>query len=361
MRWLLLVGFVVAGCGDDSASDAGADSGPDSATDASSDSGVDAPDPDAPAPDAPMPDSSVDADVPDERIGWAFESGLGLETTTGGGDLDPVVVTTLEQLEDAVAGDTPAVIQIEGAIEGTVRFGSNKTVTGAPGSVFTGSFVISDQENVILQDLTLVGYNCSDNPDCGDGRDMITVFETHHVWIDHCDISDGSDGNLDITAGSDFVTVSWTRFSYSGRRDHQLSNLVGASNDAPEDVGRLNVTWHHNHWADNVNSRMPRIRYGRNHIFNNLYTSEDNSYCIGLGVFGDVLVENNVFIRVDDPINTTQYSNDESKLEARGNLFTEVTGQRDGFGSGVFTPPYAYSLQDTATVEATVRAGVGPR
>lgn len=349
-------------CGDDSApTDAGSDVSADSATDARvEDATSDAPD--APATDAPS-DATADSALPaDDRIGWAFESGLGLDTTTGGGDLEPTAVTTFEELEAAVEGDEPAVIRIEGDIEGVVRFGSNKTVTAAPGAVFTGSFIISGEQNVILQDLTLVGYNCTDDA-CGDGRDTITVFDTHHVWVDHCDISDGTDGNLDITAGSDFVTVSWTRFSYSGRRagGHQLSNLVGASDDASEDEGRLKVTWHHNHWGANIQERMPRVRYGQNHIFNNLYTSEGNNYCVGLGVFGDVLLENNVFIGVEDPMNTTSYSNDESKLEARGNLYMDVTGDRDDFGSGVFTPPYAYTLADAAEVEAAVRAGVGPR
>ena len=362
MRLALALVFALA-CGDDAAP---ADSGADAPTldartvDAPA---VDAPGVDAPSPDAPTVDAPTDTlDLPDERIGFAFVAGHGLDTTTGGGDLAPTVVTTFEELDAAVDGDAPAVIRIEGSIEGVVRFGSNKTVEGAPGSVFTGSFILSDVQNVILRDLTLVGYNCTDDA-CGDGRDTITIVESHHVWIDHCDISDGSDGNLDITRASDFVTVSWTRFHYSGRRPggHQLSNLVGASDDAPDDVGRLAITWHHNHWADNVQERMPRVRYGRNHIFNNLYTSADNNYCIGLGVFGDLLVENNAFIGVEDPFNTTSLSNGESKLAASGNLFTDVTGDRDEFGSGVFTPPYAYSLDDAADVEAAVRAGVGPR
>ena len=124
------------------------------------------------------------------------------------------------------------------------------------------------------------------------GADAIGVNgESHHLWFDHLDVSDGSDGNLDITEGSDFVTVSWSKFHYSTRRTdpeagatgHRFSNLIGGSDREPLDVGRLNVTWHHVWWADNVDQRMPRTRRGQIHVFNSLYTSEGNSYCTDAG------------------------------------------------------------------------------
>ena len=37
----------------------------------------------------------------------------------------------------------------------------------------------------------------------------------HHVWIDHCEVWDAYDGNMDITHGSNWITVSWTKFRYS--------------------------------------------------------------------------------------------------------------------------------------------------
>jgi len=282
--------------------------------------------------------------------------------TTGGGDAAPTVVTTLSELEAAIGGTDAAVVRIDGMIEGDVDVGSNKTLEGAPGATFRGNLTLDASVNVIVRNLTIVGYNCSDDA-CGDGADAITVYGgAHHIWFDRCDISDGTDGNLDITVESDFVTVSWTRFSYSGRRagGHQLSNLVGASDGATDDAGHLNVSWHHNWWADNVQERMPRVRYGKNHLFNNLYTSAGNSYCIGLGVSGDVLLENNVFDGVDDPINSTSYSDSNSVVESRGNVYTDTTGDTADFGSGVFTPPYPYTLDDASDVEAMVRAGVGP-
>jgi hypothetical protein len=126
---------------------------------------------------------------------------------------------------------------------------------------------------------------------CSSGYDAVTIINgAHHIWVDHCDISDGTDGNLDVSLGSDNVTISWTKFHYTSRTDpvgndstgaygHRFSNLVGGADNLPGDVGLLNVTWHHDWWADHAVERMPRVRYGKNHIFNNLYSSSGNNYC----------------------------------------------------------------------------------
>jgi hypothetical protein len=47
-----------------------------------------------------------------------------------------------------------------------------------------------------------------------------------------------------------------------------------AATAATADEGRLRVTYHHNHW-DGVKERAPRVRYGRVHLYNNLYTVAD--------------------------------------------------------------------------------------
>ena len=52
---------------------------------------------------------------------------------------------------------------------------------------------------------------------------------SHHVWFDHDDISDGSDGNLDITHASDYITISWTKFHYSGKRTDPAGARAGTS------------------------------------------------------------------------------------------------------------------------------------
>src|SRR5262249_33649954 len=150
----------------------------------------------------------------------------------------------------------------------------------------------------IIRNLAIVGYNCTDKSPCKTGADAITISNNaHHVWIDHCSISDGSDGNLDIRDASDYITISWTKFSYSSRRpgDHQFCNLIGSDDAVSSDEDHFKITFHHDWWADNVAERMPRVRYGQVHVFNSLYTSAGNHYCIGVGFAANLLIENNAF------------------------------------------------------------------
>jgi pectate lyase len=188
----------------------------------------------------------------------------------------------------------------------------------------------------------------------------------HHVWVDHCDISDGTDGNLDTTSGSDFVTISWTKFHYTPRADsvgsdstgaegHRFSNLIGSADNVPGDVGHLNITWHHDWWADNVNQRMPRSRYGKIHMLNNLFTATGDSYCTNAGLMASLLVEANVYDGVKAPLQITTGGG----MQAMANLFVGTSGQTTATGGG-FTPPYTYTPDPTANLMATVMSQAGP-
>ena len=223
-----------------------------------------------------------------------------------------------------------------------VRVGSNKTIAGICGAEIHGHVDMSSSVNVIFRNLKVVGYNCSDSiTECKSGLDAITVVTSaHHIWFDHDDISDGSDGNLDITNGSDFVTVSWTKFWYSTKRTdpvtgstgHRFSNLIGAADGLAEDAGHLNITWHHNWWADNIAERMPRSRDGKIHVVNNLFTATGNDYCTNSGNLSSLLVENNVYMNVANPL---QEDADVATLLARGNVFQGTTGATTSEGHGI--------------------------
>ncbi len=305
-------------------------------------------------------------------LGWASQSGAGdggtsIPTTTGGGNATPTTVTTLAALNAVAGGTNAAVIYVKGVLAaGSVKVGSNKTIAGICGAELHGHVDMSGSVNVIFRNLKVVGFNCSDSPtECRAGADAITVVSgAHHIWFDHDDISDGSDGNLDITNGSDFVTVSWTKFSYSTRRTdpvtgttgHRFSNLIGAADNLAIDVGHLNVTWHHNWWADNIAERMPRSRDGKIHVVNNLYTAAGNDYCTNSGSLSSLLVENNVYIGVNNPLQEDANGN----MLNRGNVFTSTTGSRTSGGTG-FTPPYTLTPDATANLEATIRSQAGPR
>jgi len=311
-------------------------------------------------------------------IGWASVSGMGVTTTTGGGDATPQVVTTESALASAAGGTTAAVIYVKGVLTaGKISVGSNKTIVGLCGAEIHGHLGLGGSSNVIIRNIKIVGYgvgNCALDPDydssvgCSSGNDAVTVNgASHHIWFDHCDISDGTDGNLDITNGSDFVTVSWTKFHYTPRSDdtgndstgangHRFSNLIGASDGLAIDVGHLNVTWHHDWWADNVNQRMPRTRAGKIHVFNNLFTAAGDSYCTNAGDASHLLVEDNAYIGVKNPLQPDSNGD----MLARNNLFTSTSGTTTATGTG-FTPPYSATPDPASGVEAAVKAGAGPQ
>jgi pectate lyase len=311
-------------------------------------------------------------------IGWAAVSGMGVTTTTGGGTATPQTVTTESALASAAGGTGAAVIYVKGVLSaGKINIGSNKTIVGLCGAEIHGHLGLSGSSNVIIRNIKIVGYgvgNCALDPDydssvgCSSGNDAVTVNSaSHHLWFDHCDISDGTDGNLDITNGSDFVTVSWTKFHYTSRSDnsgndstgaegHRFSNLIGAADGVAIDVGHLNVTWHHDWWADNVNQRMPRTRAGKIHLFNNLFTATGNSYCTNAGDGTHLLVESNVYSGVKAPLQPDSNGD----MLAKNNIFTNTSGTTTANGTG-FSPTYSYTADAASSVQSAVQAGAGPQ
>jgi pectate lyase len=305
-------------------------------------------------------------------MGWASLGG----GTTGGGNATPQVVTTLQQFTSAVTGSTAAVIYVNGKLApGRIGIGSNKTIVGVCGAEIHGHLSVGS--NVIVRNIKIVGFgvgDCSLDPSydssvgCSSGDDAVTVSGAQHVWFDHCDVSDGTDGNLDIVNGSDYVTVSWTKFHYTPRTDptgndstgaegHRFSNLIGSSDTVAADVNHLNITWSHDWWADNVNQRMPRSRRGKIHILNSLYTAAGNSYCSNAGQDAQLLVEGTVYSGVKAPFQTSQ--NGILSAPSGSNLFTNTSGTTTGNGAS-FGPTYPYTVEPASGVQAAVMAGAGP-
>jgi pectate lyase len=317
-------------------------------------------------------------------VGWASVSGDGITTTTGGGSATPQTVTSVSALNSAAGGTNAAVIYVSGVLpNGSIKVGSNKTIVGICGAEIHGHVDVVGSNNVIIRNIKIVGYavgNCALDPSydssvgCSSGNDAITVEKGNHIWFDHDDISDGTDGNLDITLAADYVTVSWTKFHYTPRTDnsgsdstggagHRYSDLVGGSDNSSGDVGKLNVTWHHDWWADNVVERQPRVRYGKNHLFNNLWTSSAANYCVRAGMDAQILVENSAFVGVKNPqqFNSTA-DQGTSYITANGNLYSGTSGtQSTGGGGTAFTKPsYTYTMDAASSVQSEVQSGAGP-
>ena len=289
-------------------------------------------------------------------IGWAAVSGSGVTTTTGGSTSNTVDVSTASALSSAASSGTSQVIRLTASVSvSALNVASNKTIIGVgPNIVISGGIEINNRNNVILQNFRLNG--ASSGVSAGDG---IRITNSHHIWIDHLEVYDAQDGNLDITDRSNYITVSWTKFRYSvSTGDHRYSNLIGAGDAETADEALLNVTWHHNWWAQNVHERMPRVRFGDVHVFNNYYSSSGNNYCIRAGFHSNVLIENNHFQGVDTP---HEMGEDQGTaiVTSRGNLYSSTTGAQGTRGTA-FTPPYPYTPDAASSVSSAVQSGAGP-
>lgn len=206
-----------------------------------------------------------------------------------------------------------------------IRPGSNTTIIGLDkhATIRGGWFDIrgtasANRTNIIIRDLTFEDtYDCFPQWLPTDGElgswnalyDSISLRDSNHVWIDHNIFMDREtsddqlphyfgvlyqvhDGLVDITNASNYVTVSWNRFE-----NHDKVMLIGSSDSASADRGKLNVTLHHNLFED-VGQRAARVRFGKVHIYNNFYkigNPENYVYTWGDGIESAVYAENNFF------------------------------------------------------------------
>jgi pectate lyase len=276
--------------------------------------------------------------------GWAT-----VNNTTGGLGYDTVTVDNVSALKSYAEDGNKVIFVKPGNYLGPINVGSNVTIYGYQGAVIqqpsTGSAMkLSESKNVIIRNLEFQGVGALDEDD----EDCLQINKNStNVWIDHVYIYDGHDGNLDITNGSNYITISWTKFAYTNASsNHQFSNLIGNSDSKTSDEGKLKVTFHHTWWSDGVKERMPRVRYGQVHLYNNLFDSKNSSTCIRAGIKANLRVENNVFIGVNKPIDL--YENDFTAVSAKGNYFENTSGNTSGSGNA-FTPGYTVSPTDVST------------
>ncbi|NUR43655.1 MAG: pectate lyase, partial [Streptomyces sp.] len=200
----------------------------------------------------------------------------------------------------------------------TLTVGSNTTIVGLKGAVLKGANLqVKNAGNVVIRNLdSRDAYDCFPvwQPNTGGLGDWKTAYDniwltgSHHVWVDHVTLSDKGhpdekeptyfgrnylrhDGLLDITNGSDLVTVSWSRFS-----GHDKAMLIGNSDSATGDRGKLRVTLHHNEF-ESVVQRAPRVRFGQVHVYNNRYVvpTDDYRYSLGVSTDSGVYAQNNAF------------------------------------------------------------------
>ena len=279
--------------------------------------------------------------------GFATQNG----GTTGGKGYSEVTVENVSDLKKFAKEGNKIIYVKPGTYMGPVEVGSNVTIYGYQGAIIaqptSGSAMkLSGSKNVIIRNLKFKGVGAHDDDD----EDCLQVnHESKNVWIDHVDVYDGHDGNLDVTNASDYVTISWTKFSYtSASSGHQFSNLIGNSKTKTSDRGHLNVTIHHTWWADGVVERMPRVRFGKVHVANNLFDSKNASYCVRAAIEADIRIERNVFIGVQKALDL--YTSDGAITAAQmiENYEENVKKPQSGTGTA-FKPSYSMSLTDVST------------
>src|SRR5882672_2478554 len=212
-----------------------------------------------------------------------------------------------------------------------IRPGSNTTIVGVGRTATLRGIwldirgtanVAGSRTNIIVRNLNFEdSFDCFPQWSPTDGAlgswnslyDAISLRDSDHVWIDHNVLRDRAtadaglpdyfgvlyqvhDGLLDITNASDFVTVSWNRFL-----DHDKVSLVGSSDSATADRGKLRVTFHHNLY-EAVGQRAPRVRFGQVHIYNNYYnigSGANYQYSWGVGAESQIFAEQNYFRALD--------------------------------------------------------------
>jgi len=209
-----------------------------------------------------------------------------------------------------------------------IRPGSNTTIVGVgEHATLRGVWldirgtanVFNSRSNIIVRNIVFEDtFDCFPQWSPTDGTlgsfnaayDSVSLRDSNNVWIDHNIFRDRTtadatlpsyfgvkfqvhDGLLDITNASDLVTVSWNRF-----QEHDKTMLIGSSDSAVADRGKLRVTLHHNLF-ERIGQRAPRVRFGQVHLYDNLYDLRNTptyQYSWGSGIESAIVAESNVFI-----------------------------------------------------------------
>ena len=273
-------------------------------------------------------------------------------TTTGGAGGTVVTVTNGTDFNTQINIAGPRIIQVQGPITiGSASCTANKTIIGIDtNAALLGALNISGVSNVIVQNLRIT------HP----GGDGITIRESgalpgsRNVWIDHVTFFDCGDGSCDISVGADNITVSWCKFIYPAQLEHRFTMIADGQ------AGNTNsghITLHHNWWGHRSDQRMGASSYASVHYYNNYFNCTNNSYCSNARTNTEINSENNFYSGVKDPIGISAGTN--GKIKTSGNTYSGCTGTIHPGTDTVFTPPYAYTLDATATVPTNVMAGAG--
>lgn len=284
-----------------------------------------------------------------DRSGYAFFKG----TTTGGYNSDgtvpsnAVILYVNDSNKDTISyggytgianimsqaslkamgkAGTPLIVRLMGTINPPANLnhddgpnmlyakqGTNVTVEGVgyDTMIYGWGFSMNTMTNLEVRNLDFYWYP----------EDALGVqLNSSRIWIHnnefrigHCDNpseSDKADGDgaSDIKK-TDFVTISYNH--YNGAKK---TALIGLKNDSADN---FNISFHHN-YIEGTNSRTPRARMARIHVYNN-YFSGVTGYGIGASCNSRIFSENNYFENTNRPMLQAFIAN-------AGSTFSDDTG-----------------------------------
>ncbi|MDA1362026.1 hypothetical protein O1R50_20540 [Glycomyces luteolus] len=316
--------------------------------------------------------------------GYATQNG----GTTGGAGGATVRATTGTQINQALCNrasdSTPIIIQVEGTINHgnttdvsgsscdvgstliDLKGVSNVTIVGVgAGATFDQIGIhIRESSNIILQNLTVKNVKKSGSP-LSNGGDAIGMESgVRNVWADHLTLeasggeAEGYDGLFDMKNDTKYVTLS-----YSIMRNSERGGLVGSSET---DLTNSFITYHHNLYQ-NLNSRVPLLRGGTAHVYNNHYVGIVESG-INSRAGAKAKVDNNYFEDSKDVLGTF-YTDERGTWQTSGNILDNVTWSAQGsenYPAGPSMPstttvsiPYSYALDNASCVPSIVAKTAG--
>ena len=146
-----------------------------------------------------------------------------------------------------------------------IDIGSNKTIVGMDKNAeLYGGINIKNSSNIIVSNLNIHGVWPYTGP-----SDTLNIESSHHIWLNHLNVWNSKDGNIDIKVGADYITASWCKLWYENvvcewdvdgkyqkgdtafvrSHGHRLSCLIGsgAGDHDDTDMGKLRVTYHSLH------------------------------------------------------------------------------------------------------------------
>ena len=300
--------------------------------------------------------------------------GYATQTTgvTGGAGGTTVTVSTGTALMAAIRGNSATgrlTIYVDGVITPAntpssydkieIKDRNNISIIGVgTRGEFDGiGLYIRRASNIIIQNLNI--HHVLAGP-----KDCIGIEgPADHIWVDHCELhneyvgvgKDVYDGLLDAKDDAEYLTFSWNYL-----HDAWKASLSGFTES---DVFNRKITYHHNRF-ENIESRLPLMRGGQSHVFNNYY-KDVFSTGINSRVNACVKIENNYFDNVKNPY-VSAYSSVVGYGDISGNFLSansvfQYSSDTYQLGPCSLTVPYTYAsvLTAAAAVPAMVVANAG--